>query len=168
MGIGIHVIDTAHYILGLGKPKAASAAGGIYYYRDGRDTPDTVALILDYPEDVTLTFVAEVLTAPGVKVSAGLEMRGAGGKLFVERYTKTDALEYTPNAKNSSAPAEKSAGSAATAEPMLRDWVECIKSRKRPLANEESAYWSTMACFMGNRAFQTQSRVVWDAAWDLG
>ncbi len=34
MGIGIHVIDTAHFILGVGKPSAASAGGGIYHYAE--------------------------------------------------------------------------------------------------------------------------------------
>lgn len=167
MGIGIHVIDTAHFLLKLGKPKAATAGGGIYFYDDGRDTPDTVALIIDYPDKLTVTFMAEVLTAPGVKTSAGVELRGTGGKLYVERYTIPDALEYTPNDRFSKAPAAKSDGSAASAEPMLRNWIECIKSRKKTIANEEEAYYSTMACFMGAQAYRTRSRVVWDDKWNL-
>lgn len=167
MGIGIHVVDTAHYMLGLSQPKAAAAGGGIYFYEDGRDTPDTVALIIDYPEKVTVTFAAEVLTAPGVKTSAGVELRGTGGKLYVERYTIKDALEYTPNAQFSQAPAARSDGSAPTAEPMLRNWIECIQSRRKTIANEVEAYYSCVACFMGNQAFRTQSRVTWDSRWDL-
>ncbi|MFB3829658.1 MAG: Gfo/Idh/MocA family protein [Bryobacteraceae bacterium] len=167
MGIGIHVIDTAHFMLGLGKPKAATAGGGVYFYKDGRDTPDTVALIVDYPENVTVTFMAEVLTAPGVITSAGVELRGTGGKLYVERYTIKDALEYTPNQKFSKTAAAKSDGSAASAAPMLRNWLECIRTRQKTIANEEEAYYSTMACFMGNQAFRTQSRVVWDKRWDI-
>ncbi|HEY3291727.1 MAG TPA: Gfo/Idh/MocA family oxidoreductase, partial [Anaerolineae bacterium] len=162
MGIGIHVIDTAHFMLQLDKPQAAMAGGGVYFYEDGRDTPDTVALIIDYPEKLTLTFAAECLSAPGVKTSAGVELRGTGGKLYSERYTIKDALEYTPNAKFSKALAAKSDGSEATAEPMLKNWVECIRSRNKTIANEEVAYYSTMACYMGNQAFRTRSRVVWD------
>jgi hypothetical protein len=37
------------------------------FYDDGRDTPDTVAFILEYPQKLTLTFEAECLTAPGLK-----------------------------------------------------------------------------------------------------
>jgi predicted dehydrogenase len=166
MGIAIHVIDTAHFVLKLGKPKAVSAGGGIYYYKDGRDTPDTVALVLDYPEEVTLTFVAEVLSAPGVRTMAGIELRGLGGVLHVERYTAKDSLEYTPNDRHSKLPAARSDGSTPTAEPMLRNWIECIKSRNRPIASEEEAYWSTMACFMANQAMRTRSRIVWDDKWN--
>ena len=167
MGIGIHVVDTAHFMLKLGKPKAATAGGGVYFYKDGRDTPDTVALIIDYPEEVTVTFMAEVLTAPGVKTSAGVELRGIGGKLYVERYELKDCLEYTPNSKHSKAAAAKANGTAPTAEPMLRNWIECIKSRQKTVANEELAYWSTMACAMGNMAFQKKARIVWDDKWNI-
>lgn len=167
MGIGIHVIDTAHFILGLKRPKAVSAGGGIYFYNDGRDTPDTVALILDYPENVTLTFIAEVLTAPGVKTSAGVELRGTGGKLYVERYVTKDCLEYWPNEKFSKTPGGKSDGTDPTAAPMLANWIECMKTRRKTIANEEVAYYSTMACFMGSQAFRTGSRVVWDPKWNV-
>lgn len=167
MGIGIHVVDTAHFMLGLGRPKAACAGGGTYFYKDGRDTPDTVSLIIDYPEDVTVTFSAEVLTAPGVKTSAGVELRGTGGKLYVERYIVKEALEYTPNGRFSQEPAAKADGSAPTALPMLKNWIECMRTRRKTIANEREAYWSTMACFMGNQAFQTASRVVWNPQWDL-
>jgi predicted dehydrogenase len=167
MGIGIHVIDTAHYILKLGHPKAAMAGGGIYHYNDGRDTPDTVALVMDYPENVTITFVAEVLSAPGVQTMAGVELRGTGGVLHVERYITKNCLEYTPNGKFSKAPAAKADGTGPTAEPMLKNWMECIRTRKKTLANEEDAYWSTMACFMANQAMRTRSRVVWDNKWNL-
>jgi hypothetical protein len=36
-----------------------------------------------------------------------------------------------------------------------------------PHCNEEEAYYSTLACFMANRAFQTRSRVVWDPKWEV-
>jgi predicted dehydrogenase len=85
MGIGIDVIDSARHWLWLRNPAAAMSAGGTCFYQDGRDTPDTVACVLDYPEQVTVTFTAECLTAPGVRTSAGVELRGAGGALLGER-----------------------------------------------------------------------------------
>jgi predicted dehydrogenase len=167
MGIGIHVVDTAHYMLKLGKPSAAVAGGGIYFYKDGRDTPDTLALIIDYPNEATVTFVAEALTAPGLKTPAGVELRGTGGKLYGERYETKRCLEYTPNSKFSTTPAAVADGSAPSAAPMLLDWCECIKSRRRTLANEEEAYWSTMACFMAAMAFRRKTRIAWDDKWSI-
>jgi hypothetical protein len=141
--------------------------GGTYFYKDGRDTPDVVTCIFDYPGDVTVTFEAECLTAPGVKTSAGVELRGTGGTLWAERYVQKVGYRYTPNDKFSQAPAYEGPGTGASAENTLRNWLECIRTRRQPVANAEEAYYSTVASFMANRAYRTQSRVVWDSKWDL-
>lgn len=167
MGIGIHVIDSAHHLLGLKQPKAAVACGGIYHYNDGRDSPDVITCAIDYPEQVTVTFEAECLTAPGLRSSAGVQLRGTGGALTVLRYETKDAWVYEPNKKFSEAPAAKGDGETPTALPMLQNWIECIRTRKKTIANEEVAYYSTVACYMVNRAYLTQSRVVWDRSWNL-
>jgi predicted dehydrogenase len=167
MGIGIHVLDSAHHWLGLRKPSAAVAGGGTYFYNDGRDTPDVVSFVLDYPEKVSLTFTAECLTAPGVKTSAGVELRGTGGTLWAERYVQDIGYSYTPNGKFSKEPAVKVPAKSANAETILKNWVECIRDRKKTVANEDEGYYSAVACFMANQAFQKKTRIVWDQAWDL-
>jgi predicted dehydrogenase len=167
MGIGIHVLDSAHHWLSLKKPSAAVAMGGTYFYKDGRDTPDTLTFMLEYPEDVLLTFTAECLTAPGVKTSAGVELRGSGGSLWGERYVQDIGYTYTPNRKYSKEPAASVPAKSANAETILRDWLERMRDRKKTVANEEEGYYSSIACFMANQAFRTKSRVVWDKTWDL-
>ena len=167
MGIGIHVVDTTHFLLGLSRPLAATATGGIYYYNDGRDTPDVITGAIEYPEKITVTFEAECLTAPGIKTAAGVELRGTGGVLAVHRYLTKDSLIYEPNSRFSQAPAARADGVGPTALPMLENWIACIRSRQKTIANEEAAYWSTLACFMMNRAWLTRSRVEWRPEWDL-
>jgi predicted dehydrogenase len=166
MGIGIHVVDMARFVLKLGKPQVATAGGGTYFFKDGRDTPDTVALVIEFP-NVTVTFMAESLDCPGVRISAGVELRGTGGKLSAEKYVVENALEYTPNKKYSKAPPAKIDGTIPNAEPHLKNWLDCIRTRQKAVANEEEGYYSTMACFMGNYAYRTHSRVVWDEKWTL-
>jgi predicted dehydrogenase len=169
MGIAIHVVDSAHHWLGLAKPLSCVAGGGTYFYEDGRDTPDVVTFILDYPGKVTVTFTAECLTAPGVRTSAGVELRATGGTLTAERYVQGEetAWAYSPNSKFSKAPAAKGPGTPASAEVILRNWVDCIRSRQTPVCNVEVAYYSTMACAMALEAFRTKERVRWNPAWDL-
>lgn len=167
MGIGIHVIDNAHHWLSLKKPASAVCGGGTYYYKDGRDTPDVLTAVLDYPEEVTLTFTAECLTAPGVKTSAGVELRGTGGTLSANRYDPYAGYMYVPNSQFSKAPETKVPMKATNAEKILPNWLECIRERKKTVANEEEGYYSAMACFMANQAFRAKSRVVWQREWDL-
>jgi predicted dehydrogenase len=167
MGIGIHVLDTVHHWLSLTKPAAAMAGGGTYYYKDGRDTPDVITCVLDYPQQVTATFTAECLTAPGIRTSAGVELRGTGGTLMGERYAPNAGYSYQPNHRFSQEPAATVQTPAANAELILKNWLDSIRSRTKPVANEEEGYYSAVACFMANQAYRTRSRVVWNNDWNL-
>ncbi len=166
MGIGIHVVDSAHHWLDLKAPLSAVSGGGSVYYQNDRDTPDVITTILEYP-GVTVTFTAECLTAPGVRTSAGVELRGTGGTLWAERYVVDKGWEYTPNSKFSKEPKATGGGTGATAAGLLKNWLDCIQTRAKPLAHVEAAYYSSVACFMANRAYQTKSRIAWDPAWNI-
>jgi predicted dehydrogenase len=168
MGIAIHVVDSAHQFLGLTRPRAAVAGGGVYQFRDGRDTPDVINLVLEYPQDVNVTFEGEILTV-GLRPSsdAGIELRGTGGVLRVNRYDRSVGYNYTPHPKNSSTPPASAPGNPSSAEWLLAHWLECIRSRRRPVSDEEAGYYSSVACYMGLEAYRTKSRVTWRDKWDL-
>jgi predicted dehydrogenase len=166
MGIGIHVIDSAHQFLGLTNPRAAVAGGGTYHYNDGRDTPDVINLVLEYPQNLNVTFEAEIMTA-GMNTNAGLVLKGTGGELTVHRYRRDLGWEYQPNPSTTKAAAERAPGDPPSAEHLLRNWLECVRTRRKTVADEEAGYYSSMACFMGNQAYRTKSRVVWDEKWNL-
>jgi predicted dehydrogenase/uncharacterized membrane protein YphA (DoxX/SURF4 family) len=54
-----HEYDGVNQILELGIPAAATASGGIYYFKDGRDVPDVFQAVFEYPErDLTLVYSA--------------------------------------------------------------------------------------------------------------
>jgi len=167
MGIAIHVIDSVHHWLDLSKPLSAVAGGGIFYFKDGRDTPDTVSLIIEYPQECIATFLAESLTCPDVKTSAGVELRGTGGTAMAERYVVDTAWRYVPNKRYSSSPAAAGTGPGATAEFNLKNWLESIRTRQKSATNEEVAYYSTMACVMGAMAYRTGTKTFWNDAWNL-
>jgi predicted dehydrogenase len=168
MGIGIHVIDSAHQFMKLSKPSAAVAGGGIYLYNDGRDTPDVINVVIEYPQALNVTFEAEIMTV-GVKGTsyAGIELHGTGGLLTVHRYQRDLGYSYIPHPENSSAPAAQGPGDPPSAQWLLQNWLDCIKTRAKPIANEEEGYYSSMACFMGNTAYQNKRRITWDSKWDL-
>jgi predicted dehydrogenase len=59
-----HEYDGVNQILQLGIPKSATASGGIYYFKDGRDVPDVFQAVYEYP-DRDLTFVYSATLANG-------------------------------------------------------------------------------------------------------
>ena len=59
-GLFVHMVDVVHWFMNLTHPLAAVAGGGIYLYDDGRDTPDNVNFIVEYPEKLNVTFEATI------------------------------------------------------------------------------------------------------------
>lgn len=166
MGIGIHVIDLAHHYLKLTKPASAIASGGIYRFAD-RDTPDVVNVILEYPDKLNLTFGAEIFSTTTRRLAAGIALHGIGGVLTVARENWDWGYEFVPSRANGKAPAQTGPSGVATPTYILRNWLDCIRSREKPIADEVSSYYSSVACFMGLEATRTRSRVTWQSGWDL-
>ncbi|MBE0460906.1 MAG: Gfo/Idh/MocA family oxidoreductase [Candidatus Aminicenantes bacterium] len=54
-----HEYDAINQILELGIPYSATASGGVYFFKDGRDVPDVFQVVYEYPErDLTLVYSA--------------------------------------------------------------------------------------------------------------
>ncbi len=54
-----HEYDAVNQLLRIGIPKYAVATGGIYYWKDDRDMPDTLHCVFEYPDrDMTLLYSA--------------------------------------------------------------------------------------------------------------
>ena len=77
-----HWIDVVHMFMGQDIPTSASAAGGVYHYKDGRTAPDTINVLLEYPAQFTATF--EATLAPGI-TGAAQEFCGTEGRLWISR-----------------------------------------------------------------------------------
>jgi predicted dehydrogenase len=68
-----HWIDVVHMFMGQDVPFSASAAGGVYKYKDGRTAPDTINVLLEYPAEFTATFEATLV--PGNHGRGGGDLR---------------------------------------------------------------------------------------------
>ena len=61
-----HEYDAVNQILDLGIPASAVASGGVYFYKDGRDVPDTFQVVYEYPErNLTLVYSATLSNGRG-------------------------------------------------------------------------------------------------------
>jgi len=100
--IGIHQIDLMNWFLGQ-LPRAVTGFGGILSWNDGRDTPDTVQAVFQYPNEVNYAFEAtlasnfdsyyEVL----IGTYATVMMRGRNAWMFKEADSPT--LGWEPYAR---------------------------------------------------------------------
>ncbi|HJZ55036.1 MAG TPA: Gfo/Idh/MocA family oxidoreductase [Gemmataceae bacterium] len=97
---------------------------------------------------------------PGKKVD-GVAFIGSTGKIFVNRgKLSSDPAEVVkePLGEND-VKLYKSPGHQ-------RDWLECVKSRKRPICDVEVGARSVTVCHLGNIAYWTRKPIKWDPkAW---
>jgi predicted dehydrogenase len=156
-GLFVHLIDVVMWYLGLDKPATCLAAGGIYQYKDERDTADNINMIVTYPKEVNVTFEATISDL-NPKEAVDIVFLGTKGRLHIFRggYRFLPAGGGEPViAKGGEEPAH------------MGNFLECVKSRKTPNADVVAGHYGSMACYMGNVAYKEKRVVNWDSKWDV-
>ena len=154
---GVHVLDIVHLALGEPMPQSVTALGGKLWYRDNRETPDTLQVTYQYPGFVTMY---EDRSSNGNSMfdqDYGTIFHGSEATLFVNR----ELYRIIPEKKGAQTIEVKS-----TTHGNVEHWanfLECVKIRKRPVSDIEICYKTTAACLLGNAAYRSNLRLDWDA-----
>jgi len=149
-----HWIDVVHMFMGKEIPSSAVAAGGVYHYKDGRTAPDTINVLLEYPSEFTATF--EATLAPGV-TGAAVEMCGTEGRLWIDR----SRYEYYPLGRNVKPVVVKAAPQDMTLD-HVKNFLDCVRSRKLPNGDVLIGHRSAQASHLGNLAYMQKRRLAFD------
>jgi predicted dehydrogenase len=178
---GVHYIASIQWALGVDAPKAVVAIGGKFANYDNREVPDTMEVVWHYPGDTLVTFSQYNATAaPGGARPCEIEFRGTKGTL----YLNTGGYEIvpdviTPNEFVARTPVDRSRergyrkGAKALIEPKkvssrildadhARNFLDCVKSRKRPSCDIEFGHRATTTPLIANIAHRTRSYLKWD------
>jgi len=151
-----HLIDMVHLFMNEDMPSAAVASGGIFHYKDGRTAPDTIGVMLDYPGEWTASF--EGVLGPGASED-GIELRGTEGRLMVGR----DYSEFRSPEAGATPVVIKTGESGADATTRhVSNFIDCIRSRQRPVADVLVGHRAALACHLGNLAYLEKRRVRFD------
>ena len=149
-----HWIDVAHMFLGQDIPTSGVAAGGVYYYKDGRTAPDTINVLLEYGGSHTATF--EATLAPGIQ-GAGVEFCGTKGKLYIDR-GRYDFQSAERGAK----PVTVMGPNYDFTLDHVKNFLDCCKSRKRPNCDVLAGARSAQASHLGNISYVEKRRIDFD------
>ncbi len=178
-----HQIDTVHWFSGLKHPRSATANGGIYMWKDGRRNWDTTTAVFDYgPQDdpskgFQVVFMsrmhngdenpAEIYYSNGGEMNLNTNKISPAGGL-TERMAQQMGMHANllPEVDLSNL-AEKVVASANTGGDSLtsahvRNWMECVRSRKQPNAPVEVGYAHSIANIMANAAIHTGYKATFD------
>jgi len=158
---GVHLMDIVHWAMGVEAPLNVCATGGKYFLGDNRETPDTVHVTWEYPGFLA-TFTNRVCNAhPEDGDGYGIQFHGTEGTLYVNRGGWTLTPETGPHGRPRM-PARSSGGSPQNG-PHERQFIDCIRTREKPISDIETTHRSTSVCLMANIALKTGERLVWDA-----
>ena len=149
-----HWIDVVHMFMGQDIPVSASAAGGVYHYKDGRTAPDTINVLLEYPTEFTATF--EATLAPGM-AGAAIEFCGTEGRLWISR----SRFDYFLGGEG--APVSASVKAAGNMDQdHMQNFLDCVKSRALPNGDVLIGHRSAQASHLGNIAYLEKRRIKFD------
>ena len=179
----VHQIDTVHWFSGLPHPRSCVANGGIYLWKDGRQNWDTMTAVFDYGplDDLTKGFQVQY-TSRFTNSAGGVKelYYSNGGMLDMSKQTVTPTgglnahfaaeMNMKPNLLPSFSLVEKveavSTDANTHGDPEtsanMRNWMECVRSRKTPNAPIEAGYAHSVALCMNIAAIQTGQKVTFD------
>jgi predicted dehydrogenase len=177
-----HQIDTVHWFSGLAHPRSAVANGGIYQWNDGRKNADTLTVVFDYgpANDMNKGFqvqftsrfsngaggTKEIYYSNGGELNLDTNMISPNGGLS-EREAKAMGMQANllPNMKIQGAAqvsTDANTGGDDLTFSHIKNWMECVRSRKTPNAPIEAGYQHSIATIMANAAYRTGQRVTFN------
>jgi len=159
----VHYIDVVHWYMDVDHPLQAVTIGDNYTSKGLWQAPDTIQTVLRYPKDFQVYFEGTFCNA---RNGAMLEFMGTDATLYLDR----GRYEIHPE-RNRGKPEEWVLGSGRRGQDFydkpdgevlhLSNWVECVRSRKRPNAPAEAGVSAASAAHLGNRAFRDGTVAVW-------
>jgi predicted dehydrogenase len=158
---GAHNLDIARWALNARAPKAVTAFGGRYEIKDGGQTPDVQEVLYDFQTCVVSWSGREVnrtrdeyLVFHGTKGT--LSIMREGFTITPETWRKQDKPEIGPMQMK---------GNGNEAQQLhIRNFLDCVKSRQRPIAEVEEGHLTATMCHLGNIATRLGRSFTWDAA----
>jgi predicted dehydrogenase len=91
----VHLFSGTHFITGSHGPTRAMATGGIRFWNDGRDAPDVLLALFDYPEGFNLSL--HVNFVDGGEESEGFLFTGSEGIMEIAGNTVTVSRTPLPS-----------------------------------------------------------------------
>jgi predicted dehydrogenase len=177
-----HQIDTVHWFSGLPHPRSVVANGGIYQWKDGRTNADTLTVVFDYGplDDPKSGFQVQFTSRFSNSAGDTKELYYSNGGMI---NLDTNEISPTGGLRDGEAKAmnmqanllpkinlsevtkvetNANTGYDVLTTAHIKNWMDCVRSRKTPNAPIEAGYQHSIATIMSNAAYRTGLRVTFN------
>jgi predicted dehydrogenase len=163
----VHWIDVVHWYLDLDHPATALSIGDSFHAKDLWETPDTVQTLMQYPRQELQAYFEG--TFSNARHGAMCEFMGTEATLYIDR----GRYEIHPERRSKLEPSELVLGDGPRGADFysqpdgellhLANWIECVRSRKKPNCPVEVGVSSASAAHLANSSLRSRQSARWKA-----
>ena len=172
-----HAIDLVHWFMDDNFPKSVVSHGGVFAWRDGRETPDTFQTLIEYPKGFLVSYStsfgndAPSFTRYMGKKASLINDGGEGSpryRVVEEKGTHEDDADIDEKRKSTyvQLPGETKLpplGIDDLTTEHMANWFESMRSRQQPHATVHEGFAHSVACIMAAQSYWLGKKVFWDA-----
>lgn len=188
----VHLFSGTHFITGSHGPTRAMATGGLRYWKDGRNAPDVLLALFDYPQGFNLSLRVNFVN--GGEESEGFLFTGSEGTMEIAGQTVTvtrvprekepgysistftDAMQKEYLEKyHQKYPTTAPEGSTYTAIEKFsapkgysdsvdhfRNFFSSVRTRKQPVEDATFGFRAAGAALLSNVSYEKGQTIKWD------
>ena len=172
-----HAIDIVHWFMDDHFPTSVVSHGGVFAWKDGRETADTFHTLLEYPKGFLVSYStsfgndAPSFTRYMGKKATLINVGGEGSpryQVVEEKGTHEDDSEIDQKraSKVITLPGQTGVPPMGIDDLSLEhmgNWFDCMRSRQEPHASVHAGFAHSAACMMAAESYWTGKKIFWDA-----
>jgi len=189
----VHLISGIHFISGTNTTaKRAQSSGGLFYFKDGREFPDLIETMYDYPnfrvhlrcnlnndggefigffgkkgtmiiKDKTLTYTPQD-TTPKPEDYSIFGWPKALREQYLEKFAEEHPLPKPLTSKLDGGESYILPDNYSDVADHQANFFNSVRSRKKTVENEEFGNHAALGCHLANYSYFKQTPAVWDEA----
>jgi predicted dehydrogenase len=158
---GAHVFDGIHLLMNASYPLAVTAAAG-KPHRAGYNTPESVVVTAEYPEDFLGVFsINYAAMRYQLRNDQMNHLDGDKARMDIGR---EECKVYNQGAEDVAAVAKESEKGFGWATDLhVQNFLECVRTRKTPTAPMRLAFQAVIVTQLGNLSLKNGRRMKWNA-----
>jgi len=151
-----HILTPLVRTMELGFPYRATASGGLYQWHDGREVPDIITLMIEYPEGPSVMLVGSVSNDTPIPTM----IRGKNATMFFQDPGAVIEPQQATNPNGKREEITRTRG--ASLDEHWQDFLRCVRTREKPRSNELLGCQVMAALHMGVTAYRTGRTMEFD------
>jgi predicted dehydrogenase len=171
---GVHYMDAIRWLMGETAPSSVTTHGGKFVIDHDADIPDTMQVTFEFASKKLISFSIFEASSRVLYPYGELEIRGTKGNLYADergyriipavrgQFQSWDAPMEAEEFKNPNKELGDGSSSDSTGG-LIRNFLDCIRSRRVPFCSLEEGHRSTSFAHLANISLAVRQRLEWDA-----